>query len=154
MYIIYGFSIDFFRGMCYNGNVSSLLKKEVIKMTGAEAFDFAKAEIETFGFPVRKVKLELPKKAPDGTFYAFFFNPSTGEALCRAYLYDRGEQKTVSFVEIVNFEILKKENPSLVTTFLENGKFLYRGSKIKKINQQSGNIISLFPKNKLEAVPV
>lgn len=114
-------------------------------MTRLEAFNLAKAEIETFGFTVKRVCLNLPTEAPTGTFYAFFENPITGEMLCRTYFYDR-EERGISFVEVLNPKLLKLRNPALVQAYLENGNFIYRNvitATIKNPKEENG-VISLF----------
>ncbi|MBQ6510997.1 hypothetical protein IJI94_03500 [Candidatus Saccharibacteria bacterium] len=123
-------------------------------MTRMQAFNLAEAEIKDYyKLPVKKVCLDLPTKATEGTFFAFFENPVTGKMLCRTYLYDRKE-KSVSFVEVLNPLSLKLRNPALVEAYLENGSFLYRNTISHTKFEEEHGVISMFKtKTKLISAP-
>ncbi len=123
-------------------------------MTRMEAFNLAKAEIKTYGFPVKRASLELSEKPPEGVFYSLFQNPKTGEMLCRTYMYDK-EEKTVSFIQVLNPIALGLRNPALVRAYLENGNFIYRNAltQTKVDPKEENGIISLFS-TKLLKIPI
>lgn len=122
-------------------------------MTNKEAFLFAKAEIASFDYAIKEVNLEFPKAPTKDVFFSFFIDENTGEAYCRTYLYVK---RIVSFVKIKNFKKLQAENPTLVEAYLENGKYLYRNSRlIEKTNfDRKGNVFKLNFNNQLESIPV
>lgn len=128
-------------------------------MTRMEAFVLAESEIKDYyKLPVKKVCLDLPTKATEGTFFAFFENPVTGKMLCRTYRYDKEKtgETTVSFVEVLNPLALKLRNPALVQAYLENGNFLYRDTAYHTTfepQKENEKIISMF-KTRMVTRPV
>lgn len=87
------------------------------------AYLAALTEMRQYDYVIKSVNLALPDVIPQFTFYCFFEDPVSKNAYCRTYMYNK---RTVSFVKILNYEKLKKENPLLVENYLQNGVFLYR----------------------------
>lgn len=85
-------------------------------------------EMRMRNIEAKEVNVRLPvDNLPEHVFFCFFENPDTGDAYLRRELYDK---KRVGFDKILNFQLLKKQNPLLVDTYLENGIYLYRNCEL------------------------